>query len=135
MKGETVNLKKALSFTCSHFGHRLVSAFQDKFIDQEDNRNYDKFKEYMLAKFGEVTFTSFVHMIINRSFDICKEMKSCNFNKHWKPYISRYALKDLSAYFGCKHLAPTLDVATVMYHTKSLQKQKILQRIKSLLDT
>ena len=49
----------------------------------------------MLAKFGEVTFTSFVHMIINRSLDICKEMKSCNYNKHWKPYISRYASKVL----------------------------------------
>jgi len=88
---------ESISFSIvRHPFERLVSAFQDKFVDQEDNRNYVKFKEYMLAKFGEVTFTSFVHMIINRSLDICKEMKSCNFNKHWKPYISRCGYCDVS---------------------------------------
>ena len=66
-----------------------MSAFQDKFVDQEENEYFNKVKDYIRMTYGEVTFTTFVYMIIDRSHDICKEMNSCHLNKHWKPYISR----------------------------------------------
>jgi len=77
-----------------HPFERLVSAFQDKLVDQGD-KFYKRVVDHIRIKYGEITFTSFVYMILDNSDKLCKEMNSCRLDKHWKPFISRCGYCDM----------------------------------------
>ena len=64
---------------------RLVSAYQDKLIDQ----NYEGYRDYITANFGPVSFKTFVQMVIRRSKKRCQKISKCDLDRHWQPFISR----------------------------------------------
>ena len=48
-----------------------------------------------MKPFGETNFQNFVTMIITRSQTLCREVNKCDFNIHWKPFISRCGYCDI----------------------------------------
>jgi len=54
-----------------HPFERLVSAFQDKMVDGTDP-SYFNVRNYIIEKYGEVTFPNFVNMILHKSISKCR---------------------------------------------------------------
>ena len=73
---------------------RLVSAFQDKLVDNSDHFYRGVYNE-IKKKYGEVTFPNFVQMILDKSPKKCKSPRSCHLDKHWKPFVSRCGYCDV----------------------------------------
>lgn len=71
-----------------HPFERLVSAYQDKLVDQTDPF-YTRVVNHIVNTYGAVTFENFVHMILDKSRRQCRQMNKCGLDKHWKPFISR----------------------------------------------
>ena len=67
---------------------RLVSAYQDKLVDQAD-KFYKRVVDHIVHKYGAVTFKNFVEMILSKARRHCRQMKDCRLDKHWRPFISR----------------------------------------------
>merc|ERR1712107_725561 len=68
-------MDKTVSFSIvRHPWVRLVSAFQDKMLDNHDN---------------------FYKSIIDQSEEICRTPNRCRLDKHWKPFLSRCGYCDL----------------------------------------
>ena len=67
---------------------RLVSAFQDKYVDHNSTPTFVE----AMKPFGEINFGNFVTMIIETS---CQNINECNINIHWKPFISRCGYCDI----------------------------------------
>jgi len=87
--------KSSTSFSMvRHPFERLVSAFQDKMVDGTDP-SYFNVRNYIIEKYGEVTFPNFVNMILHKSISKCRTLNSCRIDKHWRPFISRCGYCDL----------------------------------------
>lgn len=76
------------------FVPRLVSAYQDKLVDQTD-KFYKRVVDYLIDNYGAVTFENFVSMILTKSRRRCRRMNRCGLDKHWKPFISRCGYCDI----------------------------------------
>ena len=87
-----LSLTLSLSFTISI--HRLVSAFQDKLVDQTD-KFYARVVHQIRDTYGEVTFANFVQFILDRSGRVCRAINRCNLDKHWRPFASRCGYCDV----------------------------------------
>lgn len=77
-----------------HPFERLVSAFQDKIVDQSDGF-YTRRVNYLKLKYGGISFAHFADMILDKSVKICRQMNACRLDKHWKPFISRCGYCDV----------------------------------------
>ena len=66
---------------------RLVSAFQNKFVDQNSGQ--------IINTYGKLNFLTFVHMVIKTSKKNCRSLNKCNLNVHWQPFISRCGYCDI----------------------------------------
>lgn len=77
-----------------HPFERLVSAYQDKLVDQTD-KFYKRVVDYLIDNYGAVTFENFVSMILTKSRRRCRRMNRCGLDKHWKPFISRCGYCDI----------------------------------------
>jgi len=87
--------KSSTSFSMvRHPFERLVSAFQDKMVDGTDP-SYFNVRNYIIEKYGDVTFPNFVNMILHKSISKCRTLNSCRIDKHWRPFISRCGYCDL----------------------------------------
>ena len=75
-----------------HPFERLVSAYQNKFVDHFDS----KYANYLKSHYGGNSFTLFVKMILDLSEKRCQQMNNCKMDNHWKPFISRCAYCDVS---------------------------------------
>ena len=51
---------------------RLVSAYQDKLVDHKYKRRNFDYADYITENFGEVTFQTFVSMLLEKSRRVCK---------------------------------------------------------------
>ena len=69
-----------------HPFERIVSAFQDKFIDNNSGV-FRNLKKQMISRFGDATFISFVKMILASRKMLCTKVNKCTINRHWKPFI------------------------------------------------
>ena len=88
-------MDKTVSFSIvRHPWVRLVSAFQDKMLDNHDNF-YKSIHDHLKTEYGAVTFNNFVEMIIDQSEEICRTPNRCRLDKHWKPFLSRCGYCDL----------------------------------------
>ena len=67
---------------------RLVSAYQDKLVEQGD-MFYRRVVDYIVHKYGVVTFKNFVEMVLDKARRNCQKMNKCAMDVHWKPFISR----------------------------------------------
>jgi len=77
-----------------HPFERLVSAFQDKIVDNSDPF-YERVVDHIINNYGEINFENFVHMIIKKSKTRCRRLNKCGLDKHWKPFISRCGYCDI----------------------------------------
>ena len=77
-----------------HPFERLVSAFQDKIVDQSDGW-YANRVQYLKVEYGGVSFPHFAEMILDKSVKVCRQMNTCKLDKHWKPFISRCGYCDI----------------------------------------
>jgi len=85
----------AVSFSIvRHPFERLVSAFQDKLVDQSD-KFYTRVVHQIRDTYGEVTFANFVQFILDRSGRVCRTINRCNLDKHWRPFASRCGYCDV----------------------------------------
>ena len=73
---------------------RLVSAFQDKLVDQSD-KFYKRVVDNIVKTYGEINFENFVRMIFKNSKIRCRRLNKCGLDKHWKPFISRCGYCDI----------------------------------------
>ena len=73
-----------------HPFERLVSAFQDKFIDNNSGV-FRLMKKKMISSYGDASFVSFVKMVLASSQLSCKEVNRCTINRHWKPFIRLFS--------------------------------------------
>ena len=73
---------------------RLVSAFQDKLVDESD-KFYKRVVDHIINNYGEINFENFVHMVIKNSKKRCRRLNKCGLDKHWKPFISRCGYCDI----------------------------------------
>ena len=80
-----------------HPFERIVSAFQDKFIDNNSGV-FRNIKKKMISTYGDASFISFVKMIISSSQFSCNEVNRCTINRHWKPFIR--LLSDRNIHFS-----------------------------------
>ena len=78
--------RSSVVFWCCEISNfRLVSAYQDKLVDQ----NYGGYRDYITRNFGGVSFKTFVQMVIERSEKMCQKLSKCDLDRHWRPFISR----------------------------------------------
>ena len=73
---------------------RLVSAFQDKLVDNSD-KFYKRVVDHIVNTYGEMNFENFVHMVIKNSKTLCRRLNKCSLDVHWKPFISRCGYCDI----------------------------------------
>ena len=66
---------------------RLVSAYQDKLVEQGKDKFYGRVVDFIVHKYGKVTFKNFVDMVLDKARRDCKEMTKCALDKHWRPFI------------------------------------------------
>merc|ERR1719500_1237567 len=71
-----------------HPFERIVSAFQDKFVDNNSGV-FRNIKKKMISSYGDASFISFVKMVIASSKLSCNDVNRCTINRHWKPFIRR----------------------------------------------
>jgi len=87
--------EKSVSFSIvRHPFERLVSAFQDKIVDQSDGW-YANRVQYLKVEYGGVSFANFAEMVLDKSVKVCRQMNTCKLDKHWKPFISRCGYCDI----------------------------------------
>ena len=73
-----------------HPFERIVSAFQDKFVDNNSGV-FRNIKKKMISSYGDASFISFVKLVIASSQLLCNDVNRCTINRHWKPFISSCA--------------------------------------------
>jgi len=74
-----------------HPFERLVSAYENKVIKAPGL--YATIRKELKEQFGDLSFTSFVKMIIDQGEKVCSApgKSACTFNGHWRPFVSRCA--------------------------------------------
>ena len=94
--------EKSLSISVvRHPFERLVSAYQNKFVDHSSS----KFAKYLKYHFHANSFAMFVKMILEQSEMKCQQMNTCQLNNHWKPFITRCAYCDVSYSIIARHMS------------------------------
>ena len=64
---------------------RLLSAYRNKFIQVVEKYHQYKF----INRFGNLTLSDFVEMIVMKKKERCSTYSDCHFNQHWLPYIAK----------------------------------------------
>ena len=84
--------QSTLSFSMvRHPFERLVSAYQDKVVDNSDP-SYTYVAPTLQTKYGEVSFTNFAHFVLDTAKKMCLPPPSaCHLDVHWRPYYARCA--------------------------------------------
>jgi len=74
-----------------HPFERLVSAYENKVVKAPGL--YKTLQKELNEQFGNLSFTSFAKMIIERGAKVCSApgKSTCTFNGHWRPFVSRCA--------------------------------------------
>ena len=113
-----------------HPFERIVSAFQDKFVDNNSGV-FRNIKKKMISSYGDASFISFVKMVIASSQLSCNEVKRCTINRHWKPFI-RFFLY-IKTYICIKNNLISVAVPIVPKITPLSLKLKPLQKTYNFL--
>ena len=113
-----------------HPFERIVSAFQDKFIDNNSGV-FRPMKKKMMSSYGDASFVSFVKMVIASSQLSCNEVNRCAINRHWKPFIRLFSNFNTFALFAVSFIS--VPAPTVLRTTPSSLKLKLLQTISNIL--
>ena len=111
-----------------HPFERIVSAFQDKFVDNNSGV-FRNIKKKMISSYGDASFISFVKMIIASSKLSCNDVNRCTINRHWKPFIRLFFIENI---LFKKNLI-SVAVPIVLRTTPLSLKLKLLQKIYSFL--
>ena len=86
-----ISFQETTSFSMvRHPFERIVSAFQDKFVDNNSGV-FRNIKKKMISSYGDASFISFVKLVIASSQLLCNDVNRCTINRHWKPFISSCA--------------------------------------------
>lgn len=88
-------VKSSTSFSIvRHPFERIVSAYQDKIVDQSDPF-FTRIVEHIIDQYGGINFSNFAQMILDVSAKKCRSPNKCGLDKHWRPFISRCGYCDV----------------------------------------
>ena len=84
--------KSTVSFSMvRHPFERLVSAYQDKIVDNTDP-SYTHIASKLKREYGEVSFHSFALYVLDTAKHMCRPPPArCHLDVHWRPFYARCA--------------------------------------------
>ena len=84
--------KSTVSFSMvRHPFERLVSAYQDKIVDNSD-ASYTHIAPTLQRDYGEVSFPAFAQYVLDTAKHMCRPPPArCHLDVHWRPFYARCA--------------------------------------------